>query len=116
MEVKANGGCSPRQLTTAFERYLQQSNANTSTKRKRVLASLLCAHRHNWVLTRFDAEHIGDHCFNTTVSEIGRIDGVEVSRRETKRPTRFGKPTDCKEYWLDAEAAQKASLLLGVKQ
>jgi hypothetical protein len=93
-EPKENGGCSPRLLRNALDDYLKHHNINTLTKRKRIIAAFICASLKGWKLTRFDAEHIGDHCLNTTVSEIGRDDGVVVSRRETKRPTRFGKDAD----------------------
>ncbi len=74
------------------------------TKRSRVILWLLIAAKHNRTITRFDAERIGEHCLNTTVSVITSKDRVIVNRRETKRPTRFGKPTDCKEYWLEGMA------------
>ena len=65
-------------------------------------------------MTRFDAEHLGDHTFNTTISEIHLKDGIPVTRTETKRPTCFGIDVNCKEYWLDPSNIQVAERLLGV--
>ena len=85
------------------------------TKRARVILWMLIAAKHNRTITRFDAEYIGEHCLNTTVSVITSKDRIIVNRRETKRPTRFGKPTDCKEYWFEGIATEKAAnLILGL--
>lgn len=82
------------------------------TKRARVILWMLIAAIHNRTITRFDAEYIGEHCLNTSISVITSIDRIIVNRRETKRPTRFAKPTDCKEYWLEGMAINKAALLI----
>lgn len=111
---KADGGYDPRQLECALNEYLTQNNVTTPTKRKRVLAWIRCASALGFPVTRFDAEHAGDHCLNTTISEIGNIDGFIVSRRDTKRPTRFGKDTDCKEYWLEQSQIEAVDSFLGV--
>jgi len=82
------------------------------TKRQRVLACLAVISKQSRPITRFDVEAIGDHCLNTTISEIGRIDGIKVERRDVKRPTRFGKDTDCKEYWLESKQIGQAENIL----
>lgn len=112
---KENGGCNPHQLKYALDLYLKHNNIITTSKRRRIIAALICASRNGWKLTRFDTEHIGDHCLNTTVSEISLVDNILVARRETKRPTRFGKDTNCKEYWLDDTAIAQAEKHLGIK-
>ena len=107
--------CHPRRLTEKLETFLSKHNLTTPTKRRRVLAWLVCASEEGCKVTRFDAETIGCHCLNTSISEIGRYDGIKVSRNQTKRPTRFEKPTNCKEYWLEPEMVNKARTFLGVR-
>lgn len=106
--------CNPRRLSRKLNLFLNENNITKKTKRKRVLAWFLCASEQGCKVTRFDAEHIGDHCLNSTVSEIGRLDGIEVNRQETKRPNQFGSLTSCKEYWLDNDSKDKAAVFLGV--
>ena len=106
--------CHPRHISNAVNNFIESYDLNITTKRRRLLAGLLCASECGYKLTRFDAEILGCHCFNTTVSEIGRLDGIEVLREWTKVPTRFGKDTDCKRYWLDRTSLIKAKKQLGV--
>jgi len=86
------------------------------TKRETVLAWLIDESERGSKVTRFDAEHIGDHCFNSTVSEIESLDSVKISRQKTKRPTRFGRLTDCNEYWISESELVIARKALSVKQ
>lgn len=109
---KKGAGCHPRQISYSLDAYLKSHNITTRTKRQRIIAALVCASKCGCKITRFDAEWFGDHCLNTTISEIGRLDGIEVSRNDTKRPTRFGKPTDCKEYYLSSSQLDKAESYL----
>lgn len=62
-------------------------------------------------LTRFDAERHGDHAFNSTVADLGRL-GIVVSREPITLEGRFG-PIHCKKYWLEADAQARARALLG---
>lgn len=90
--------------------------SKASTKRETVLMWLINKSEKGLRVTRFDAEKIGDHCLNTTVSELGQIDGIKISRRMTKRPTRFGKKVDCNEYWIAKPELHKARQALAIKQ
>ena len=115
MKIKSIGspGLPPRELPGLLEEYLSGFKfTRSTTKRHRVLAWLIVANKRDLPVTRFDAEIIGDHVFNTTVSEIERYSGVTISRRPTKRPTRFGTETDCKEYWLEDDQIEQATKLL----
>ena len=107
--------CNPRRLSKNLDAFLNENNLTELTKRKLVIAWLICSSENGCKITRFDAEMIGDHCLNTSISEIGRLEGIKVSRNDTKRPTRFGKPTDCKEYWLEPDQINKAKTILGVE-
>lgn len=62
-------------------------------------------------LTRFDAEKIGDHALNSTVSTLGRM-GVRISREPIEVEGRFG-TIHCKRYWLEPSDRRHARFLLG---
>lgn len=98
-----------RLLSVELEKRLSEFNLDTAlTKRERVTLWLTIAADLTIKVTRFDAEWIGDHCFNSTVSDITSVDHIIVDRIPTKRPTRFGKATDCKEYWLQGKSLEAA--------
>ena len=108
---KSIGGCHPRQRKERLELILRHSNYNNIlTKRERVICWLIIASIDECRVTRFDAERIGDHCLNTTVSEIGRHEGIKISRAKTRRLTRFGGETYCKEYWVDEPEIQNLNI------
>lgn len=62
-------------------------------------------------LTRFDAERHGDHAFNSTVADLGRL-GIVISREPITLEGRFG-TIRCKRYWLEPDAQARARALLG---
>ncbi len=82
------------------------------TKRPRVVLWLVIAAKHNRTVTRFDSVYIGDHCLNTTISQITSRDRIILNRRDTKHPTRFGAPTECNEYWLEGVPVKTAHTLI----
>lgn len=111
---KGNGHYHPNQLKIALESYLKLKNVTTTTKRQRILAWLICSSRAGHKVTRFDAEWVGDHCFNTTISELQLMEGIQVKREQTKVPNRFGGLSHCKRYWLDESLIAKAESFLGI--
>ncbi|MCR9258328.1 MAG: helix-turn-helix domain-containing protein [Pseudomonadaceae bacterium] len=52
-------------------------------------------------LNRFEAERIGDHALNSTVSAL-RKKGHNISSEWETVPTRFGKPTRLKRYRIES--------------
>lgn len=50
-------------------------------------------------LNRFEAERLGDHCLNTTVSEL-RKEGHNIVACQEMVPTRFGREARVKRYHL----------------
>lgn len=108
---------SDQEVTKGLSKTNGANYSKSATKRETVLAWLIDESERGNKVTRFDAEHIGDHCLNTSVSEIERLDGVRISRQTTKRPTRFGKPTDCNEYWIsDADLNNARKVLVGKQE
>ena len=65
-------------------------------------------------LTRFTAEHLRDHCLNTTVSEIKTRDGIFVSNKQISFINSAGHMVHCKLYWLEPDQQERALNILGV--
>jgi len=66
-------------------------------------------------LTRFTAEHLRDHCLNTTISEIRIYDGINVSRKGISFISSAGHKVHCNLYWLEPAGQGKALKVLGVE-
>ncbi|CAJ3765446.1 helix-turn-helix domain protein [Burkholderia pseudomallei] len=97
------------------------SNANVNTmfskkplgKIDRVLFEL----RRGISLNRFDAERLGDHCLNTTISTL-RAEGWLIASEWETVPTRFGKTARVLRYRLTgyrnpAEVTDEIAAILG---
>ena len=76
---------------------------HSETKLVRVLFALIYSS-----LNRFEAERMGDHSLNSTVSTLFNRYGVEISRKREKVPTRFGKAASVVRYWIPPEARMRA--------
>jgi hypothetical protein len=83
--------------------------SNGQEKWRRILALLITGKK----LTRFDVEPYGDHCFNTSVSVIGKK-GIAISREAIVIEGKFG-VFRCKRYWLESEEIERAGRLLTVR-
>lgn len=71
----------------------QETAHSESTKIGRVLATL----RSGRSLNRFEAERIGEHALNSTISVL-RAEGFTIIDRWEEVPTRFGKRARVKRY------------------
>ena len=67
-------------------------------------------------LNRFEAEGLGDHYLNSTISALVNILGLEVPRKWEIVPNRFGGTTRVKRYWLNQSDIAIITNLLGEKQ
>ncbi len=65
-------------------------------------------------LTRFDAEKIGDHSLNSTVSNL-RAKGIQISREPVTIEGRYG-VIHCKRYRLPANQRPYARRLLALQR
>lgn len=63
-------------------------------------------------LNRFEAEVIGCHCLNSTISALKNRHGVLVSSEWEKVPNRFGGDAVCKRYWISTSNLERANKLL----
>lgn len=80
----------------------------SSSKIARILAHLVRGE----TLNRFEAEHLGDHCLNSTISTLANRFGLIVSRQQESIPSRWGKPCKVTRYKLAADQMETASQVL----
>ena len=83
-------------------------HSRNNTKLSRILG-LFVAGR---TLNRFEAEPLGDHCLNSTVSTLANSHGLTFTRMPEKVPNRFGSKTHCMRYSLPESERGKARALL----
>lgn len=65
-----------------------------TTKKAAILEEL-----HRRSLNRFEAEHMGDHCLPSTISEL-RKEGHVIHAADEQVMTRFGRHVRVKRYYL----------------
>jgi len=63
-------------------------------------------------LNRFEAEDLGDHCLNTTISVLGKRYGLFIERHYERVPNRWGKPCLVKRYSLPFSERENAYKVL----
>ena len=78
------------------------------TKIARVLAYLISGAS----LNRFEAEHMGDHCLNSTIATLANRHGLLIRRKPEKVPNRWGKPCTVIRYSLPVEERGQANEVL----
>ncbi|SDU04712.1 hypothetical protein SAMN05216296_1469 [Pseudomonas pohangensis] len=100
---------------THSEEQSSQSHGNNTTdtsnppsKIARVLGHLL----NGKTLNRFEAERIGDHCLNSTISTLANSYGLTFSRTPEKVPNRWGIPCDVIRYGLPESERRRAYIVL----
>ena len=74
----------------------------TTTKKAAIVEALRIGS-----LNRFQAEHLGDHCLNSTISEL-RAEGYLIHAHDEQVMTRFGRPVRVKRYSLLSEPGASA--------
>lgn len=62
-------------------------------------------------LHRFQAERLGDHTLNSSVSAYSRAYGLNFKSVWVEVPTNFDRPVRVKQYWLEGDSLHKARLL-----
>lgn len=78
----------------------QADNTTTQRKRKTKLASILEHFSDGGSLNRFEAERLGDHCLNSTVSILANVYQLAFSKVTETVPNRFGGVTTVTRYRL----------------
>ncbi|WP_371231477.1 hypothetical protein ACAW63_02605 [Pseudomonas sp. QE6] len=84
--------------------------ANAPTKLSRVLAHLVAGGS----LNRFEAERIGDHCLNSTISALANNWGIEFKRLPERVPTHWGKDCDVIRYSIPQSQLKRAQRALAM--
>ncbi|MNN05320.1 hypothetical protein D3C81_1180760 [compost metagenome] len=86
-----------------------QSNTAPLSKIARILAHLLTGAS----LNRFEAEGLGDHCLNTTISVLGKNrHGLIIERHYERVPNGWGDPCLVKRYSLPFSERENAHKVL----
>ena len=88
-----------------------QGKAEGSTNRHATKSSVIAEALLSGSLNRFEAERIGDHTLNSTVSAL-RARGVVIDAAWEEVPTRFGKPVRVKRYSIPRSQRRKAREIL----
>ncbi len=87
---------------------MRNSNTKPPSKIIRVLAHLLTGASIN----RFEAEDLGDHCLNSTISVLANRNGVNFKRTPEKVHNRWGKPCRVTRYSVPATEREHANAIL----
>lgn len=93
------------------KRSLSQGNIITGSapsKIARVLEHML----YDSSLTRFEAEHLGDHCLHSTISSLANGYGLLFERQLERVPNHWGEPCTVTRYTLPASERRRASNVL----
>ena len=104
-----------KKATRSEKQGSQSQGENNSTsqgmapsKIARVLGHLL----HTGPLHRFEAERIGDHCLNSTISDLANDHGLTFERTREKVPNHWGQPCDVIRYSLPSSEHRRAQRVL----
>lgn len=78
------------------------------SKIARILAHLLTGAS----LNRFEAERLGDHCLNSTISVLANRHGLTLQRQQERVPNNWGAPCSVTRYSLPSNGQHHASTVL----
>lgn len=102
-------------MAVSYGACIQASQANSAleppTKIGRILAHLVSGGS----LNRFEAEHLGDHCLNSTIATLANTHGLIIRRQSEKVRNRWGKSCTVTRYSLpptEEEIARKVLWML----
>lgn len=84
------------------------STTEAPSKVARILAHLLTGAS----LNRFEAERLGDHCLNSTISDLANDYSLSVLRKPEKVPNNWGAPCRAIRYSLPPSERDRAELVL----
>ncbi|WP_312976683.1 hypothetical protein [Stutzerimonas nitrititolerans] len=87
---------------------MHKSTTEAPSKISRILAHLLTGASIN----RFEAEDLGDHCLNSTISILANRLGLPLLRYWEKVPNRWGKPCRVIRYSLPETAHYEARAVM----
>ncbi|MCG8523260.1 MAG: hypothetical protein MI744_13745 [Pseudomonadales bacterium] len=97
---------------THSEEQSRPRKANITTKPLTKNARILRVLLDGGSLNRFDAEPIGDHCLNSTISTLSNDYGLAFARLWERVPTRWGSETSVVRYSLPESELEKAQMVM----
>lgn len=84
----------------------------TRTESQAKMVRILCHLINGGTLNRFEAEVLGDHCLNSTVSTLKNTHGLNIHRQWEKVSNRWGAPCHVMRYrLLDTDEGQANRVL-----
>lgn len=86
-----------------------KSNTKPPSKIARILAHLLAGGS----LNRFEAERLGDHCLNTTISTLANRHDLDFQRQPERVPNNWGAPCNVNRYSLPRSQHERGARVLG---
>ena len=95
----------------AGQQQVHSTKIKRGTKTRRILKQLAKGNS----LNRFEAESLGDHCLNSTISTLAHRYGLQFERKKERVPNRFGGRTEVIRYNLHPDSWINATYLLGWK-
>lgn len=96
----------------AGEGLSNNSNGKQDSKKQSKLSHVLSFFFSGGSLNKYEAERMGDHSLNSTVSTLANSHGIKFDRGREKVPTRFGKPASVTRYRLNPESKDVARRFL----
>jgi len=88
------------------------ASRNSTTRRPSKTARVLSVLYHGGTLNRFQAERLGDHCLNSTISTLANSHGIMFRRVPERVPTRFGVKATVTRYSLSPSSKARARAFL----
>lgn len=84
------------------------STTKAPSKTARILSHLLAGAS----LNRFEAERLGDHCLNSTISALANVYLLSFKRQPERVPNRWGAPCNVTRYSLPPSEYKRACAVL----
>lgn len=97
---------------TRSEEQSSQSHDESSTEAPSKIARILAHLLTGASINRFEAERIGDHCLNSTISDLANDHGLTFKRTPEKVPNHWGQPCDVTRYSLPRSEHRHAQRVL----
>jgi hypothetical protein len=98
--------------TKGNETLSRQKNHTREVSPNTKVFKMLTAFSKGSSLHRFQAEILGDHVLNTTISDLTKTHNLTFSKEWIEVPTRFNCTVRVKRYWLEGDELERARKLV----
>ncbi|WP_412460682.1 hypothetical protein ACK2SD_20300 [Pseudomonas sp. SC11] len=101
-----------KKATIPEEKRSQSQGDITSSKPPSKIARVLAYMLNDGSLQRSEAERMGDHCLQLTISSLANSYGLKFQRQLERVPNHWGEPCTVTRYTLPAGERRRASAML----